>query len=106
MISDILTNLKKTYESLGNFRFIYGMCLIPILLGIIMEVSNPSGHGLSRTLVFIGMPIYFGTFLIVTIDGFINFRSKKRTTFDKKVISFYLVFIFLATNIAMLYIGM
>ena len=106
MISDILIKLKKVYDSLGNFRFIYGTCLAPILIAIIMDTLNNDSHGLNRTLIYIGVPIYLGTFFIIVVDGFINFRSKKRSSFEKKIISVYLIFIFLVTNIAMLYIGM
>ncbi|MCB1593394.1 MAG: hypothetical protein KDI76_00645 [Xanthomonadales bacterium] len=101
-----MINFEKIYKSLGNYRLVYGMCLIPILLGIIIDSHNPNSHDDIRLVVFIGIPLYIGTFLAVVIDGFINYISKKRTSFDKKVISFYLLFIFLVTNIAMLYIGM
>lgn len=89
-----MINFEKIYKSLGNYRLVYGMCLIPILLGIIIDSHNPNSHDDIRLVVFIGIPLYIGTFLAVVIDGFINYISKKEPLLIKKLLVFicYLFF--------------
>lgn len=98
MILDILIRFKKILESLGNYRVIYGVSVITILIGLMLEASKPDKYGLMSYLIFIGLPIYVLTIIIILFESFMNIMSTDRSLFDKKVIGLYLICMFVFIN--------
>ena len=90
MISDILTSLNKAYNVLGVYRVVYLLIVILTVYTLVYENSNIYDDSSIAVFIFLGFPLYLFTLTLIIYDS----------------IKIYLIFIFLVTNIAMLYIGM